>query len=362
MAMHSTRFLFIIGLAIALGLTARPVAAQPSGPAAGPPISEQDRATGKALFDKGLEDMLAGRYETGCPTLAESYRIAPLPGALFTLAECENKWGKYASARTHYRDYLDRVSRMTAQERRKQKAREDLAKAQVIALEAVVPTLTIELPSDAPPDTVVKRNGERVLPALLGMPMPLELGEYVVVVETQDGRREQSVVLKAADRVTLKLELPGGTPVSAPDGADGEAGEEEAGDSEPFPWPWNVGLSRQIAWGAAGVGVVSLLVATITGAAAIGESDTVDEHCNDQKICDAEGMDAVESGQALATASTVTFVVGVAALAGAGVLWFLEPFDEAEPADEAVEAGVHPLVTSVAGDPASAVLGIRGAW
>src|SRR6185436_17789381 len=60
----------------------------------------------QALFDRGLKDMLAGRYSTGCSLIAESEKLDPRPGTLFTLAECYAKAGKLATALAHYGDFL----------------------------------------------------------------------------------------------------------------------------------------------------------------------------------------------------------------------------------------------------------------
>src|SRR4051794_16280293 len=66
----------------------------------------QDIAAAEALFESGLADMQAGRYETGCKALAESQRIDPRGGTLFTLATCEARWGRIATAVTRFGDYL----------------------------------------------------------------------------------------------------------------------------------------------------------------------------------------------------------------------------------------------------------------
>ena len=66
----------------------------------------QDLAAAEALFSKGLADMEAGRYDAACPAIGESYRLDPRGGTLFTLAECEAKAGKIATAVARYDDAL----------------------------------------------------------------------------------------------------------------------------------------------------------------------------------------------------------------------------------------------------------------
>src|SRR3954465_13628820 len=70
------------------------------------PAFADDPAAAEALFNRGKADMDAGRYEAGCKAIAESQRLDPRPGGLFTLAVCETQGGRIASAMTHYGDYL----------------------------------------------------------------------------------------------------------------------------------------------------------------------------------------------------------------------------------------------------------------
>ncbi len=81
----------------------------------------QDRAA--ALFDQGLADMLAGKYDTGCPALEESYRLEPMAGALFTLAECEAQWGKSPAALEHYEQFVASLTEMQQAQRVKHEPR-----------------------------------------------------------------------------------------------------------------------------------------------------------------------------------------------------------------------------------------------
>ena len=66
-----------------------------------------DMEKARALYDKGLADMLAGNYATGCPALAESYLLSKRSGPLFTTAECEAKAGKLAAALRRYRAWIE---------------------------------------------------------------------------------------------------------------------------------------------------------------------------------------------------------------------------------------------------------------
>src|SRR5260370_26599246 len=83
------------------------------------PAWADDSASAEAdtLFRSGLEEMRAGRYEVACPMLAKSYQLDPLPGALFTEADCEAAWGKVATAIEHYQAFVNSLTTMPADRR-----------------------------------------------------------------------------------------------------------------------------------------------------------------------------------------------------------------------------------------------------
>lgn len=140
----------MIGVAsVLLGLAAAPRSAAAEG-------------RSEALFTRGLADMLAGRHETGCPALAESYKLEPLPGTLFTLAECEAQRGRSATAVASYEAYLALFSTLSPERQAKQRGREIIAARQRALLGQDVPLLTVTLGPGAPSGTVVRRDGEEL--------------------------------------------------------------------------------------------------------------------------------------------------------------------------------------------------------
>ena len=52
----------------------------------------------RALFEGAREAIRAGQLEAARDALAESYRLAPRPGALLNLALCEERLGRLTSA------------------------------------------------------------------------------------------------------------------------------------------------------------------------------------------------------------------------------------------------------------------------
>ena len=129
----------------------------------------------------------AAAIATGCPALAESYRLDPRPGVLFTLAECENKWGKLASALTHYEAYLDLFARMRDEEKAHQRGRDRVAAAQRERCAADVPQLAIALPARRPRDHGDARRGCLSVRRPSASPFRSTPASTSIVARTPDG-------------------------------------------------------------------------------------------------------------------------------------------------------------------------------
>jgi len=152
--------------------------------------------------------MQAGRYETGCPALAESYRLDPRPGVLFTLAECEREWGKLATALGYYNAYLSNYVRMNAAEQAGQAEREKIALGHQRALKQDVPQLTLALAPDLAKGARVTRDGVLLNDAVLGVALPVDPGEHHIKLEMPDGSvREWTITMTKAERRELTLSV-----------------------------------------------------------------------------------------------------------------------------------------------------------
>jgi hypothetical protein len=283
-----------------------------------------------ALFDQGLQHMSANDFATGCPELRESYRIEPRAGTLFTLAECEAKWGKGTLALPHYIAYLELVTKMPIADRARQETRQRIAERQIAVLERDLPWITFRFPPNTPAGTVIRADGALVT---AGRAMRVDIGEHQVQIETPDGKtRAQPYVASAGEKRTVDLELPGSiaaSPYATP-------------TPVPTPAP-DRGPDRTAVYLAATVGGVGVVIGSIAGILAIAKKSVVDLHCRGT-ACDAKGKEAADAGATLGTISTVGFGVGLAGLAAAGVLLLLEPSTS-----KTTTAGVEPTFGGVRG-------------
>jgi hypothetical protein len=313
-----------------------------------------DAEEAKKLFDKGADELEAGHFDKACPPIAESYRLDPRPGTLFTLAECEAKRGRTATALARYDEYLALYATLPPDKKAKQGNREKDAKAQKAALAADVPELTLALPPSVPAGLVVKRDGEIVAASALGAPMAVDPGDHVIVSQAPGGEpAELRVTIEKKQKKTVTIPVKGApeavkavTP-TAPVHSEPTALPPVAPDAGPR----KRSLVPVIALGAGaavglGVGVAFIAVGGGKSGSAQTESDAIR---SSHQSCRAEAANYVGKTRCDALAATLSsadmfrnaaipaLVVGGAALGGA-LLYVLWPSGKKKAADTGFQA------------------------
>lgn len=291
-----------------------------------------------ALFQKGLQAMQANRYAEACPKLAESYWLDPRPGVLFTLAECEARWGRLASALAHYDDYLRLYASMPAGLQAVQRERADVAQRQRAQLTERAPTLALVLPASAPAGVVVRRDGVALGAPSIGVALPVDPGAHVIVVEVPGGATaSREITIAPGDRLRVELDVPAAP--AAPEPVKATASPPSRSSAPPA-------AIALLAVGAAG-----LTIGGVTGGLALAGKSTIDAHCTGT-ICDVDGKQAADRAKRFGWASTAGFGVGAASIAAGAVIWLVAPRRS-----DAARAAVRPSVWS-AGD--ATAVGIEG--
>ena len=285
-----------------------------------------DSAAAQALFDKAVADLEQGQAATACPAFAESQRLDPRPGTLFALADCEVALGLIASALGHYQEYVGWVSRLPVDSQERHAERVALSRAQIEALQPKVPTLTLVISPSAPAGFRIERNGVPLQGAALGVALPIDPGQHVIVTHAPGVPEERlTITLEAGESKRLELPLQPSTP---PPTAPPVTEPTKVPDPPAAPPPEDRASSQKtLGYVAGAVGIAGLVVGSITGALVLGKKATVDEECSGNVCKSAKGKEAADSGQSLATVSTIGFVVGVAGLA-TGVTLVLTAPDE----------------------------------
>ncbi|APR77944.1 Hypothetical protein A7982_03291 [Minicystis rosea] len=321
--------IFVLALASAFSVTARARA--------------QSTATADALYNRGLADMRAGRYETGCPAITESYKLDPQLGALFTLAECEAKRGRVATAVARYREYLELFARLPPAQRAQQAQlhRDRVSTQQAAALAAEVPELTLELPADAPAGTVVKHGDEVLGAAALGIALPVDPGDHVITTQAPNGpikEHKVSVVRREKKKVALEVVRPAPPPPPPP------------------PPPPSRAL-RVGAYAVGGVGLALLAAGAVTGGITLAKKGVINREC-DISACSLEGEAVANSAKKIGVVSTIAFVAGAAGLGTGVVLFFADPARRAKSTSSATVPWARVGLVG-AGAP---LVGVEGSW
>lgn len=321
--------------------------------------SADDLAAAKALFEKGVEQMEAGHLDEGCPSLAESYRLDPRPGSLFTLAECEAKRGHVATAVARYDQYLALYETLTPDKKAAQHDRKALARSQKTALAVQVPELTLTLAPPVPPGTEVTRDGAVLEASALGTPFAVDPGAHVVTTKAPNGPvNELRVTLAKGEKMQIVLEI-----LAAPEPGP-SASPEPKSDSGPS--------GRRVgAYVAGGVGIAGVVIGAVTGGLVLSKRGVISADCTDagngvERCRTSDAIAAGNSAKALGLASTICWVIGVAGLGVGTVLFVTEPA-RAKPVagQKAGPPRSHRRWVGVgvlSGSSAGSVLGLEGTW
>lgn len=282
---------------IALGASSAPALAAPGSRA------EADRLfrEGKKLYDEG-------KYKEACEALAASDALDPAIGTLGLLAACHEKQGRLLDA---WKEYLETKDR--AESKRDQRAEYAGERAQ--AVKARLARLAIETRDDAT-KMEITRDGESIPPSVVGVLVPVDPGEHVVVARDSNKKEWKTTVnLKEGESNTVIV------PSFAELAAQG-------------------GPPRWLAYALGGVGIAGIAAGSVAGAIAISKNSD----SNDAAVCKptARLCPSRDSAMTAATVSTISFIGGGALLAAGTVLFFLS-----SPAPSQAEAGASASLGSV---------------
>lgn len=315
----------------------------------------QDVAAAETLFNRGMEHMEAGDFEKACPAIGESYRLDPRAGTLFTLAECEARRGRVVAAYVRYGEYLALYDGLPADKKARQGGRPKAAREQLAALKPQVPELALVLVPGVPPGTTVKRDGVPVGEASLGIGLPVEPGEHVIVVQVPGKPPlERRIQMGAGDKKQILLDdkppppEPPRPAVKAPPPIV----------SAPVPAPVRAGPSprRVAAYALGGAGIAGVVVGGVLGGLALSKKSGIDAACRGVGFADPRCSSKLGPGRTLGNGSTAGLSVGGGLLVPGVVLFFTEPAADPRRAGASVGVGVLDV------DDTGAVAGVRGGF
>jgi hypothetical protein len=249
-----------------------------------------------------------------CESFALSYRLAPRTGTLLNLGYCHEQSGQLILAR---RELLD--ARAMA-ERDGNKERVSLADTHVALIEAQLGWLHIApIPDFERASAMLRVDGVLVTPADHA-PIPVVPGEHTLQLEA-DGfeARELTLTVARGARVSVVFQPLQPRP-AAPVAAEVSAPARAVAVAPPARANERTTLSSAPRTAALVVGIVGIAASIGLGAWALERKTVVEDQC-EARMCSPRGLDAADTGSAVALASTIAFGVGVA---GFGA-WLLLP-------------------------------------
>jgi tetratricopeptide (TPR) repeat protein len=278
-----------------------------SADAAGP---SPEAVAADALYGSAKEALARGETRRACELFEESLRVQPAAGTLLNLGDCHFHLGQWMAALDYFRQGRKRLVPGDY--------RISFADKRITDLESAVPHLELSL-SGAPPSDVRVFLDEREIPLdSLGAALAVDPGTHVFIVRAPEHRDERiEVTVKERETKTLALAagplLPGGRGGSL----DVPPGAAAASAS-------NRGRAQRI-WGFAfgGLGAVALGTGAVLGLTAHATYDDALSHCpTGPASCTLPGVQGGHNAELEATASTIAFVAGGAAIATGAVLVF----------------------------------------
>jgi len=273
----------------------------------------RDPVAARALFQQARAAAAAGDMATACPKFEESYRLDPAVGTLLNIAACDQQQGRLATAWSRFQQAREQLP--ADDDRRPQVA------AVVAELEPRLPRLTLRFPAAA--EVTVTRDGLPVGRGSDGLAIPADPGLHVVEVAAP-GRHPRRYEVELAEGERLELRCEPGEPTVAPPAARLASAPSTRAAEPPPAAAAAAGAdadrrgARPAARVVGGVGVAGLVAGGVLRALAWSQKGTIDEYCDAERVCEGEGMDAVERARALQLASSLALAAGGAAV-GAGL-------------------------------------------
>lgn len=313
---------------VTLLLAACVAASAPAG-ANTPAAAQQDA---QSLFDTARKLYDEGRYEDACRTFEESAKIRRGIGVQFQLANCWERIGRTASARTLFLEVAD-ATRSLAQYERERVARE-----RARALESRLSYLRLIVRSPEP-GLEIQRDGRVVGQPEWAAPIAVDAGEHEIRA-VAPGKRPHlaKVTVHPGEAGTVFLEIPSlavETPKLVPASAVLPVAlprVEAVLTPDVAPAPANPAgpdhTRRNVTIALAGVGAAAFLAGTAFAMQAAGDHSDAEAvcksgHCTARQIALREPLD--DSSRNSRTWAIVGISTGVGALFGAGYLFLTAP-------------------------------------
>jgi hypothetical protein len=284
-----------------------PTRALADPPETGTAVQDDNESRRSALYREGIQFADAGRWAEAVARFREVVAIREAPQALYTLAQAEEHTGALATAaRTYDRALAAARSAGTS----------DVAQSAATALSNLEPRIprivvSLETPTEGARATV---DG---IAAAFGDPVRVDPGDHLVSV-VAPGRKPSTSLVRIAEGQILRVAkaLVPETMTTPPEPPAPAERPRPRPEHTPFPLVPVIVAGVGVAFGVAGLTL-----------RLVGQSryDSASNNCPGGVCPRSSDVEAGDEGRGQMIIGDVLLGVGGAALAGAAVLWFLEP-------------------------------------
>jgi len=325
------------GIAATIALALGTVVVQPSAWAQ----TDDDRAGARVAATEGVKAINEKRWADAADLFTRAESLVHSPVHLLYLARAQEKLGKLVKARENYNRIIREHYGADAPDAFRQA--QTSAQQEVGGLEARIGAVTVQLAGEKGAVTVTN-DGEKVPPALLGLPLPVDPGTHVFVAQGTDLKSDPvSVTVAEGGKTSITLTVKSAPGTLAPDApAPTAAAPPPAGTPPPAstapaaattapPGTTDQGTSRGSngakigGFVALGVGVVGAGLGTVFAIQAHSKKSDADKLCTGPGgACPMSQQSHIESldnsYKTDGTLSVVSFAVGGAGLITGAIL------------------------------------------
>lgn len=270
--------------------------------------SAADRETARSLMDQGDDLRNKGDLKAALQRFQAANEIMHVPTTALEVARTQASMGLLVEARDTLAQIMS--SAPTPREPAQFRAARDEAQKLDASLEPRVPMVTVAVTGAKEGSPVsLSVDGVAVPSAVIGLPRRMNPGHHVMIAttSTQEGRLEINVGEGENKEVSIPLAT-----VAKPTPTTTTTTEEQP------PPPPEAHRSYALPIVFFSIGGASLIAGAITGAMELSQQSSLQTNCPNH-VCPPSQYGALDSANTLATVSTITLIVGGAAVA-AGVI------------------------------------------
>lgn len=285
------------------------------------------KAEAQRLFAEGQAALDKGDNASGCALMRTSLELFAVANSLFTVAQCDQREGKLASALEHWQRGLSLIDATDK--------RSPVVKKSIEDLSSRAPRVRIVVePNDAPVEVML--DGEVVPSDKLVAALFVDPGKHEITVsKAGHADRRVKIVLGERERTEVVAE-PGAVSASALPSAS-VAPSTSASIGRP---PVGMPPMKLGGFVALGVGAAGILGAVITGGVISSQHTQIVEECPDKR-CSEGGRSLIDSQETLLPVNAAMWGIGIAGAAVGAVLLVVS----SQKSKENRSAIVAPIVT-----------------